>query len=231
MKATQKSWTLVILTAAQALVVIAAVVVGLTALVVLIFWPVKEAEADPYVRATGGCIWSSDQSNDDELEFGSECGALVSAEGGYRFNLTNDLALDAGLEAAHRVKALHGQNGKVRDTSADGETLNLTSLMVNVRPSFRLFDSPVSLYGEAGAGGAHLRGLDNFDLAPAWQLGAGVEVDIWEGLSAHAGYRHFEILDAKLDGNRTGADFHGAVVGIRWTFLDGLSYRSDLLED
>ena len=191
---------------------------------------VGQAWSDPYARVSGGCIWSADRSNNDELEFGSECGALASAEAGYRFELGAPLALDAGLEAAHRVKPIHGQNGRRKMTADHEDPLHLTSVMVNGRLAYRLFDGPVSLYGEGGFGGARLEGLDDVALTPAWQVGAGLEFDIWAGLSAHAGYRHFEILDTALDGNRTDADFHGAVLGLRWEFtgfLDRLGYLAD----
>ncbi|MCG8595661.1 MAG: outer membrane beta-barrel protein [Kiloniellales bacterium] len=191
---------------------------------------VGQARSDPYLRVTGGCIWSSDQSNQDQLEFGSECGGLGTAEAGYRFDLPARIAFDAGLEAAHRVKPIHGQNARGRATADHEDPLHLTSVMVNGRLSYRLFDGPVSVYGEGGFGGAHLKGLDDVALTPAWQVGGGLEFDIWAGLSAHAGYRHFEILETELDGNRTGADFHGAVVGFRWeltSFLDQLGYLAD----
>lgn len=152
---------------------------------------VGQARSDPYLRVTGGCVWSSDQSNEDQLEFGSECGGLGTAEAGYRFDLPTQVVFDAGLEAAHRVKPIHGQNAGGKMTADHEDPLHLT---------------------------------------PAWQVGAGLEFDIWAGLSAHVGYRHFEILETDLDGNRTGADFHGAVVGFRWeitSFLDQLDYLAD----
>ena len=179
----------------------------------------RDAAADPYAQISGGCILSSDLSNGDELEFGAECGAMLGAEGGYSFDLAKSLSVDTGLEAAHRWKSLHGQNGKVKAT-ADGNTLHLTSLMVNGRLRYEIY-GPVSVYGEGGFGGAHLRGLDDFTFTPAWQVGAGLSFDVLENLSINAGYRHFEILDAELDGNRTDADFHGAVVGLRWEFGGG----------
>ena len=192
---------------------------------------VGQAKSDPYVQVSGGCIKSSDQSNDDDLEFGSECGALGAAEVGYGLDLLPALTLSAGLEAAHRVQAMHGQNGGHRRATADHEDpLHLTSVMANGRLSYRLFDSPVSVYGEGGFGGAYLAGLGDAALAPAWQVGGGLQFDIWAGLSAHAGYRHFEILETELDGNRSSADFHGAVVGFRLeltSFLDQLDYLAD----
>lgn len=208
----------------QAMVLLMALVLIAIALVLL---PTGRAKADPYAQVMGGCIWSSDQSNEDELEFGSECGAMVGAEGGYTFDLAGSLQADAGLEAAHRWKNLHGQNGRHKQT-ADGETLHLTSLMVNGRLRYEIY-GPVSIYAEGGAGGAHLRGLDDFTFAPAWQVGAGLNFAVLDNLSINAGYRHFEILDTELDGNQTGADFHGAIIGLRWqfSFMDRLEYLAD----
>lgn len=176
---------------------------------------VGQARSEPYVQGSGGCIWSGQQSNDDEIEFGAECGALGAVEGGYVFE-TPYLDVELGLEAALRVKDLHGRNA-FDELSADGHTLSAYSALAGVRLVREIY-APVSIYAQGAGGGALVEGLGDRTLAPAWQVEGGLRIDVWESLSVNAGYRYFQVLGVELDGNRGDLDFHGAVIGLRWMF-------------
>ena len=173
------------------------------------------AHAGPYAQLGGGCIWADQQSNQDEIEFGSECGGLVAAEGGYSFDLSW-LAVSLGGEAAHRFKALHGQNGHGKST-ADGNTLHATSLAINLRAERHVW-GPVSLYGMAGGGGAYVRGLGDSDLVPLVQGEGGLLFAITENVTAGAGYRAAYLPGVELSGNQEDLSFRGAVGWLRWSF-------------
>ena len=179
----------------------------------------RAALAEPYALIHGGPIESGQQSNNDEIEFGSEVGGFVGAEGGYLFDLDR-LGISVGLEASHRWKDLHGQNGSKcdqRSCSADGETLHLTALMINARTEYRVAWI-MSLYGMVGAGGAYADGLGNSDIVPIAQGEAGLLLSFTDSLSAGAGYRHARAFDVSLDGNSGSLDFYGPVGWLRWRF-------------
>lgn len=179
-------------------------------------WLSKQAHADPYAQLGGGCIWADQQSNQDEIEFGSECGGLVAAEGGFRWDL-GLATVSLGGEAAHRFSALHGQNGVRYSTSADGNTLHATSLAINARAERHVW-GPVSVYGMAGAGGAYVRGLGDSDLVPLAQGEGGLSFSITENITAGAGYRAAYLPGVELDGNQEDLSFRGAVGWLRWSF-------------
>lgn len=174
-----------------------------------------QALSEPYLQGTGGCIWSGQQSNKDEIEFGSECGGLIAAEGGFRWDL-GLATVSLGGEAAHRFKALHGQNGHGKST-ADGNTLHATSLAINARAERHVW-GPVGVYGMAGAGGAYVRGLGDSDLVPLVQGEGGLLLSITERITAGAGYRAAYLPGVDLDGNQEDLSFHGAVGWLRWSF-------------
>ena len=179
------------------------------------------ADAEPYLQAAGGCIETSDTTNSDELEFGNECGAVGLVEAGWRVD-RQTWAIDAGVELGYRQQDLHGQNkggdraGARR--SADGETFRLGSAMLNLRFCTTVY-GPVEVCSLVGAGGAYANGLDDHDATGAWQTGAELAWRVTEAWSVQAGYRYFKLLPFDLDGNRSKADFHGALVGFRyrWT--------------
>ena len=169
-----------------------------------------------YVQAGGGCIKSDQQSNSSELEFGSECGALAAAEGGYTYDL-NWLALSVGGEAAIRYQAMHGQNGVREDTTADGEDFRAVSLAVNVRLERHVW-GPVTVYGMGGLGGAHVDGLGDSDIALLVQGEGGLRFDVTDHLALGAGYRAALLPNVELSGNSGDLGFHGAVGWLRWNF-------------
>lgn len=174
-----------------------------------------QARSAPYLQGSGGCVLSGQKSNDDEIEFGAECGGLVALEGGHVFE-TPYLDVELGLEGAWRFKDLHGQNGRGKAT-ADGNELHVYSALGGVRLTREVY-GPLSIYAQGAAGGALLDGFGDSDLAPAWQVEGGLRVEVWESLAVNAGYRRFETLGAELDGNRGDLDFHGPVIGLRWQF-------------
>ncbi len=174
------------------------------------------AHADSwYVQGGGGCILSNQISNNDEIEFGSECGVLAAAEGGYTFDLSW-LAVSLGGEAAHRAKELHGQNGH-RKSTADGNTLHATSLAINARTERRVWGL-VTVYGMAGVGAAYASGLGDSDVVPMIQAEGGLYYAFTDQISAGVGYRHAWFPGVRLDGNDEDLDFGGAVGWLRWSF-------------
>ncbi len=174
-----------------------------------------QAWSDPYAQIGGGCIWADQQSNQDEIEFGSECGGLVAAEGGFRWDL-GLATVSLGGEAAHRFKELHGRNGHGKST-ADGNTLHATSLAINARAERHIW-GPVSVYGMAGGGGAYVNGLSDSDLVPLVQGEGGLVLSITENISVGAGYRAAYLPGVDLDGNQEDLSFRGAVGWLRWSF-------------
>ena len=171
---------------------------------------VGPAIAEPYAQGSGGCIKSTDQSNSNEIEFGSECGGFLAAELGDTFEL--DFAkLRVGGELSYRWKNLHGQNGDGKAT-ADGEKLKTTALLVNVTAFRRIYDR-VQIYLLGGVGAAYLDGLGDSDWTAAWQTEGGLSWDAQNQLFVSLGYRFFEAPGIELDGNSSDPDFHGVVLG------------------
>ena len=176
---------------------------------------VGQAWADPYALAGGGCIKSTQQSNSDEIEFGSECGGLAFGEGGYTFD-QGWAEISLGGEIAHRFKDLHGQNNGSKQT-ADGETLHITSIGVNARIQRNVIWA-LDIYGLAGFGGGYATGLDDSDFVPIAQGEAGLSLGLTDNLSIGGGYRFAKAFGLNLDGNSGNPDFHGAVGWLRWSF-------------
>jgi opacity protein-like surface antigen len=99
------------------------------------------------------------------------------------------------LEAAHRANRIHGRNGpgcNSGDCSADDladNVLNATSMMLNAWPELRWGDT--SLYAGGGVGGAYVTGLDDENLTPVAQIGAGITWRFSDAFDADLGYRYF----------------------------------------
>ena len=180
----------------------------------------RSVNAEPYALINGGPIWSEQQSNSDEIEFGSEPDGAVGVEGGYIFGL-GPLDVSLGLEAAHHWKDLHGANGSncttQRSCSADGETLHLTTVTINVRTE-RVIYWRLGLYGLIGGGGGYADGLGDSDVVSFAKGEAGILLAIDDNIAAGAGYRHSRAFNVDLDGNSSDLDFYGPVGWLRWRF-------------
>ena len=174
----------------------------------------SKAHAGPYALVNGGPMWAEQQSNSDEIEFGSEANGAVGVEGGWAWDL--DLAtVSLGAEAAHHWKDLHGANGSdcttQRSCTADGETLHLTTVTINARAE-RVLYWRLGVYGMVGAGGGYADGLGDSDVVPFVQGEAGVMVEISDSVTAGAGFRASRAFDVCLDSNCGSLDFRGPVV-------------------
>lgn len=172
--------------------------------------------AKPYVMGGGGCSYSLEQSNNDEIEFGSECGFWGSLEVGYSWNLDESSNVSLGGEILHIGKNLHGQNGRSKQ-SADGNRLNLSTISIIGRYE-KLIYGPISIYAMAGFGSGWARGLNDTDFIPVLQGEGGLAFDLAEGLDIGGGYRIMKTFGLDLDGNSGDPTFYGPWGWVRWTF-------------
>jgi opacity protein-like surface antigen len=139
-----------------------------------------------YVTGFGGANWddvASPLDSDTGFVVGGALGTSVKAVPGLRAELevafrTNDVDVFGGfIEAEH----------------------NTTSVMGNVAYDFNAGIGPFRPYVLAGVGFAHTEGvIENLSLATlessgfAWQLGAGLNTQLAEGVTAGVGYRYFQ---------------------------------------
>lgn len=144
------------------------------------------AQADgTYATAFGGANWddvASPLDSDTGFVVGGALGTSIKAVPGLRAEVevafrTNDVSLGKFLNAEH----------------------NTTSVMGNVAYDFNAAIGPFRPFVLAGAGFAHTEGvIENLSLATlessgfAWQLGAGVNTQLAEGVKAGVGYRYFQ---------------------------------------
>lgn len=190
----------------------------------------SQANAEPYMQASGGCFIASDVSNRHSLEFNGDvkdCSWAGAAEGGYTFDL-GPVDLDLGAEAGYQNSKLHGRGD---GRSADGETFEVFSARAVARASHEVVER-IDLFLGSGFGAAYVSGLDDEDLAPTWMAEAGVRFGFHENMTAHIGYRAVGLFGVRLNDSSGGPAFHGPFVGLRWQFsaesaLVNLEYLSD----
>jgi len=177
--------------------------------------PATAHAEDWYVVGVGGGVVSSQTSNADEIEFGSEFGYMVGVEGGYAWE-AGQFTFSVGPELSYTEKALHGQNGHGK-MSADGNDLRAVSGMLNAQAAYRVY-TPFSVYALGGLGGAGLWGLGDSDMVPAWQVEGGLALDLSTSVQIMAGYRYKWQGEACLDDNCGDMDLQGPMLRVRYRF-------------
>lgn len=145
--------------------------------------PVK---ADTYATVFGGANWdevTSPLDSDTGFVVGAALGTTVKSVPGLRTE----------LEVAFRGNDVDVFKGFIQAEH------NTTSVMGNVAYDFNAGIGPFRSYVLGGVGFAHTEGvIENLALATvessgfAWQLGAGFNTQLAEGVKAGIGYRYFQ---------------------------------------
>lgn len=152
------------------------------------------ASADSYVSGFGGANWD-DTANGIE----SDTGYVVGAALGTKVKAVPGLRVEAELAfrqndvSAYCLEAKH----------------NTTSLMGNLVYDLNAAVGPFRPYVLAGVGFAHTEGVvENLSIATleadgvAWQLGAGLNTQIADGVTAGVGYRYFAGPELEVFGSQ-----------------------------
>lgn len=180
------------------------------------------AHADPYAEICGSTTVALGQSNDNEIEFGSERGFSGCTTAGYSFEVADGIHIAAELTARYDNKAIHGQNAGGKDRTADGHTLHMVTVAAG--PALSL-DTPLeglSFDLRAGIGGAYVVGLGDNTVAPAALASAGLRYAVTDRFFVSGGYGVVHARDVTLKngfGSHTDdVTFHGPMLGLRWEF-------------
>lgn len=160
----------------------------------LVLASVIPAQADTYATAFGGANWddvASPLDSDTGFVVGGALGTSVKAVPGLR----------AEVEVAFRTNDVDVFKGFIQAEH------NTTSVMANAAYDFNAGIGPFRPYVLAGVGYAHTEGvIENLSLATlessgfAWQLGAGVNTQLADGVKAGVGYRYFQGPDLDILG-------------------------------
>ena len=120
------------------------------------------ANAD-YLITSAGCVTSGQQSNYDEIEFGSECGGQLAVEFGRYHDVSNWLKAGIGVELSVLGKDLHGKNPTIEEkASADGNQYYQTSMGLNAR-LVTTIDFPINAYVAGGFGSGYVKAYGEKD--------------------------------------------------------------------
>lgn len=175
------------------------------------------AEAqEAYVGIKGGCSLPLARSNNDEIEFGSECGAFGALSYGTRVKTFDNLELYAEAEVLAAWNQLHGKNGQ-GELSADGDDWFETALMFNGVVKHKILD-PVSFYALAGVGLARVTGFDDNMATLALQGEAGLSIEATETINVLTGYRYHQTINVELDNQKGAPNFHMIFIGAQFKF-------------
>lgn len=162
----------------------------------------KLACADPYVSVGAGAIKSLSISNDDPVEFGTDPWFVLTMAAGDDALVTVE-PVDIGGELELGIvpdMPQHGDNtgkGAANHGTADGQSVTLASVMVNVEPQVHLWDG-VRAYIVGGGGLGY--GNSGVGTGPAYQGGAGVKYDITNAATADLSFRYRDINGVKFVG-------------------------------
>lgn len=171
----------------------------------------KLALAEPYVSAGIGGVKSTNTSNDDAVEFGTDPWFSMNAAVGDDA-LVTVAPIDLGAEVEMMVvpgMPQHGQNsgkGDANHRTADGQSVTALSAMINVEPQVHLWDG-VRAYIVAGGGVGY--GSSGVGAGPAYQGGIGVKYDVTEDAVADFSFRYRNI---------NGLGFVGPELRFTWNF-------------
>lgn len=181
--------------------------------------PVAVADTGWYLSVFGGGVWADSVEADDGsaafgqyFDFGTDIGWLVGVAAGVQFtdNIRGEVEVSTGSLGINDVTISGGVDPFDNDTYdvTDGSA-STTYLLANV-----WFDidtgSGFTPYVGGGLGAAYVTadgtigGLgDTVDLSGwgwAYQVGAGVKVDVADSIALDLGYRWKAIVDAELEG-------------------------------
>ena len=175
-------------------------------LAIIIFVVTGNSKADSYASVYGGANW-------DGVEEGkflsSDTGSVVGVTVGKSIGITPGLRMELDL-------SVRNNEGKaLKFLSFDHET---TAAMVNVAYDFQM-GGKVSPYILAGVGYADSSvTVESLELATlsasgvAWQLGAGANYQVTEGIKAGLGYRYFNVPEIQVLGFEVDSGSNHSVV-------------------
>ena len=179
---------------------------------------------DPYVSVSGTLNDWGSQSNDDELETGSERRPGGALEGG--IYLTDNFSV--GVELACRNHLLHGLNDRDRGIkrTLDGNDLTVCTAMLGVGAEHDLgfvgleFIRP---YVRGYTGAAHMwtsgPDLDRSETTPAFNGRAGLLINLpLDGLSLDVGAGYLHTLPFSQDGFEVEYGAFYGQVGLQYKF-------------
>ena len=188
---------------------------------------------DGYVGLQGGTHFWPAYSNRDQVEadttpgvswgavLGLDLGGESLPEGsGLRSGLSSRLRLRVEIEVGQRWSDLHGVNDDLGQRTADGKTVQATSALFNLWPSWT-FAEGWSAYLGGGVGNAWVRTLGSDKSRLALQGGAGVLIELpIDAIPARIdiGWRSFFASSAEYRDRLVDFNTHGPVVGIQIGF-------------
>jgi len=166
------------------------------------------SKADSYVTAFGGANWDdvgTGLDSDTGYVIGAALGTTVKAVPGLR----------AELEVSYRDNNVN----VFKFIEAEHST---TAVMGNLAYDLDVQFGPFRPYVMAGAGFAHTEGtIESLSLATleasgfAWQLGAGFNAKVADGVTAHIGYRYFNAPEIEvLNYQASDGSNHAVMAGI-----------------
>jgi opacity protein-like surface antigen len=169
-----------------------------------------------YVAGMGGTQRWPDTNNSDDVEAATDPGWMAGVAAGQRLAFDGwHLRLEG--ELAHRQNDVHGRNNpRVSGIDALGEEIDVTSLLVNAWPGWRIY-GPVSLYAGGGLGAARVDTFGEDEYGLAGQIGLGSTAD-WGQWTLDIGYRYFAVTPTNHDGAEATYDSHGPVLKLIYTW-------------
>ena len=184
-----------------------------------------------YVGARGGVVFADtefefiDGGGAETIDFESDPGYLISAMVGYNFaNVASGVSLRPELEIGY-LSADHDNidfNGEAEDdVIGDASVLfGFANLFVDIEV---LSDLDLIVGGGVGLGDVELdivEGFEDGDIAFGYNVGAGLALDVAEGVKVEGMYRYISFVDADLlegvvDDGSADLDAHTGTIGVR----------------
>lgn len=172
------------------------------------------ASADSYVSAYGGANFGEEFSVGDWLTFDKETGSVIGG------TLGTTIPAMPGFRAELDVSFRQNDIGALlcEDLALDG-TDETTGVLANIAYDVPVGTFPVKPYVLAGVGFGHRTievrtpWLDSFSASEsglAWQVGAGAQYEIAEGVKIGAGYRYFDAPNVERSFFKTTVDADGS---------------------
>lgn len=177
------------------------------------FWPAYSNRDQVEADTTPGASWAVVLG----LDLGSED---LPAQSGLRSALSPSLRLRLEVEVGQRFSDLHGVNDDMGQRTADGKTVQATSALFNLWPSWT-FAEGWSAYLGGGIGNAWVRTLGSDKSRLALQGGAGVLIELPTEavpIRIDVGWRSYFASSAEYRDRLVDYNTHGPVVGVHFGF-------------
>lgn len=189
------------------------------------------ANAQIYIGLHGGAnfLQDSDLDGDDGTDAAAsfDPGFAIGGVIGYRFGVTDHLAIDVEGEFAYRLNSVDEVSASGFSDNGDGEAQSF-SWMANAWLNWQIGDSGFAPYLGGGFGGVHIdlndaevAGLElsnESDFVIGGQLGGGLNYQVVEHLVLSLDYRflitqepHFEAFSAEYQS-------HSVMLGLKYLF-------------